>query len=351
MKNNYRGLWIGKTGDANSWYHIFPFATLSTHILNVVRHSPPKREIPNTRYHTFKQRNIFLDSITIIFISFRVLLNNKVDYIVSFNPIPWASIAWFLAKIFNKKIIIGFIGTDFNYYYKKSRLRGLIKFIIKRSDAVTTTGDNMSKDLMKQGINNVHTFPHCVSDKWCNDTPFLEKKYDLITVAPILKPKRIHDIIKSIKQMREKQIHMKLCIVGDGPELGNLRKYVSDNSLDKQVDIIGYTDDVRPYLRKSKIFVQASENEGFSLSLVEAIMMDLVPILTNAGSEKDIIIDKVHGLYFPIGNIDSLINNIIYLQDKVNYDSMINNLKDIKTHFSEMHAKQKVLGLINSLYN
>ena len=105
------------------------------------------------------------------------------------------------------------------------------------------------------------------------------------------------------------------------------------NDLSKYVDLFGYQSDVIKYYAKSKIFVQSSKYEGLSLSLIESMYMDLVPILTNAGSEKDYIIDYQNGLYFEYDNSDELAEKIKYALLPKNYSRLQKNVLDTKKSF------------------
>ena len=95
-------------------------------------------------------------------------MRNRIDYIVTFNPAKWGLISWLLAKLFRKKVIVGFIGDDFNKHLKRKMIGKIIFYISSHSDIITVTGSNMKTVLEKKGIESdrIMLYPHCVDDSW-----------------------------------------------------------------------------------------------------------------------------------------------------------------------------------------
>ncbi len=163
------GLWIGKTGESNAWYHIFPFVNaVLNKKLYVVRHKKPQRDIvsPKVEFITFSSEKGNLRHLWSMFSNgFRVLKTNKIDYIVSFSLVPWGIIGWVLAKLFRKKIIIGLIGSDYNQHIEKSKVAFIFKYFLKNSNVITTTGSVMNLSVEKKTKHpSVQVFPHCLPD-------------------------------------------------------------------------------------------------------------------------------------------------------------------------------------------
>lgn len=347
----FAGLWVAKTGDANAWYHIYPFARArNSKRLHIVRHREAFKEVPNSEYHIFKKRGFLTHPVNMFFKGFSVLKNRDIDYIVSFNPVPWGMIAWLLAKMFRKPVILGYIGSDFYYHFSKTKLKSILNFINKSSDIITVTGNHMIKPIMDGGVSRdkIFIFPHCVSDDWF-DYSFNEYKYDLITVCPLEKRKRVHDIIDAVHLLHDRGNKVRLCVLGDGPELQSLQKRASEKGLSDFVHFLGFERDVLRYLLQSKIYVQASDNEGLSLSLVEAMAAGLVPISTVAGSERDHIKDGENGYLIPIGNPPEMAEKIQATVEENNYMCLKENVLNYRHNFRMEHAIQVCEELIEQV--
>lgn len=346
------GLWIGKTANANAWYHINPYAMArNSMLLHVVRYREAQRNIKDIRYHLFPATGTILDIIPFFIKGFIVLLRNKIDYVVTYNLVPWGAFAWVLAKIFRKPLVLGFIGNDFNYHLKQSLFRGILFYITKNTEIITVTGSNMVEYLTSKGVlpERIFIYPHCPPQQWLHNNSKEAKTYDLITVCALNKGKRVQDIIDALAILHHKKVKLSLCIVGDGPEETFLKKRVEEAGLQDFVHFAGYQTNVSEYLRKARIYVQASAREGLSLGLIEAMFMGLVPVTTNAGSEHDHIENGVNGYFVTIGDPEDLASKILVAQDEPNYQRLQQNMLKRRMLFSEEHAISVTEEIINRL--
>ena len=110
----------------------------------------------------------------------------------------------------------------------------------------------------------------------------IKPEFDVLTVCRLVPWKGIDQVIQSCAAL-----NLKLCIVGNGPELSNLKKIASD--LSARVTFLGETSqEYLPeiYLR-AKFFVLNSSFEATSYALLEARASGLVCIANaNTGSEE-----------------------------------------------------------------
>lgn len=73
-------------------------------------------------------------------IGYRLIRKHQIDLLISFNPIPWASIAWLLAKITRKPMILGLIGGELESDRTNIFIRLWIMYLLKRTDVITVPG-------------------------------------------------------------------------------------------------------------------------------------------------------------------------------------------------------------------
>ncbi len=86
-----------------------------------------------------------------------------------------------------------------------------------------------------------------------------------------------------------------LWIIGSGPEQKSLEKLTKVLEMKKHVHFLGFQKDVFPFLKQADAFVLPSLSEGFSISLVEAMLMGIPSIATNVGGPSEIIEDRKNG--------------------------------------------------------
>lgn len=351
LENRYNGLWIGKLGNANSWYHIYPFAmAIQTKLLHILRHSPPLREVPKSICHIYTEGITLIECIKMFSIGIRIIKKYDIDYIVTFNPIPYGSVAWLLSRIFNKPIVIGLIGTDF-YRIKRKWYQKIMLFILRRSEYVTVTGSAMKPYLRKQGLNMEKTgvYPHCVHDSWFETQHNANHSYDLITTSNLSPGKRIQDTIEAVYILKNRGINLSFIILGDGNQKDFLKNTIKKFGLENNIKLIGHQNNVTDYLKKSRIFVQASESEGLSISLIEAMALGIVPVATRAGSEEDIIEDGKNGFLVNIGQPSEIADAIEKLNDKKVYETISRNLESNRNSFKIDAAIRVAEKIINKL--
>jgi glycosyltransferase involved in cell wall biosynthesis len=278
---------------------------------------------------------------------------NEVDLVVTFNPTPWGIVAWIIAKLYKKKIVLGYIGNDFTaiQYWPVS---ALIRYVTEKSDIVTGTGEHMIKGFSTLNIDRSRliVYPHCLSDDFFEDQDStIPIQFDLVTLCELIPRKRVGDVLEALLIARDKYgVLLRLCIIGDGPDFQFLRRKVEEYQLNDQVFFAGFTTEIKPLLRSAKIFVQASSLEGLSLALIEAMGLGLIPITTIAGSEKDIITDDENGLFVPIAEPEMLAEKILYALKPENYIRLKQGVFKSRDQFRGSRAIEAVDKILDVLF-
>jgi glycosyltransferase involved in cell wall biosynthesis len=110
----------------------------------------------------------------------------------------------------------------------------------------------------------------------------------------------------------EKNTEAKLLIVGDGPELGNLTKKISELDLEDSVMITGQIEKrlLYTYLKITDVFVSLSVFGGDSYSLIEALCLGAPIIATDVGGNNEIIDNKINGLLIDDSDREGLVKAI-----------------------------------------
>lgn len=128
------------------------------------------------------------------------------------------------------------------------------------------------------------------------------------------KQKGLDLLIKSFKKIVAQEPDWKLLIVGDGPDKQNLINLIAESKLDKNVEIVLFTNEVEKYYLNSSIFVSTSRWEGFGLVITEAMECG-VPVIAFSNSGPKEIINKPNenGVLVPCGDTDALAEMMIDL--------------------------------------
>lgn len=122
-----------------------------------------------------------------------------------------------------------------------------------------------------------------------------EGRLDLISVSRLERKKGLHRVLDALARLDARDYRYR--IVGEGPYRGELERRAKLAKL-SNVEFLGRVDNatlVRHYA-SSDVFVQPSDYESHSISLIEAMAYGLVPVVTRVGGNVHVIDDRHNGL-------------------------------------------------------
>jgi glycosyltransferase involved in cell wall biosynthesis len=157
-----------------------------------------------------------------------------------------------------------------------------------------------------------------------------------------------------VKQLVKLGLITKVTIVGDGPDLSELKKRVSENGLTDHFEFAGrvHPSRIREYYSAHKVFLLPSRFEGHPLTLLEAMSYGCVPVCTRLLKCTDICIDEGDSGYLvEEGNTADFVNRIAaLLADRELLDRLSKNAQiKVEEQFSISTTHQAYLRLIRSL--
>jgi glycosyltransferase involved in cell wall biosynthesis len=130
-----------------------------------------------------------------------------------------------------------------------------------------------------------------------------------------LSPVKCHsDFLQSLAQAKDKGLHIKGLLIGDGPERKNIEKVAVTLGLTQDVVITGFVRDVRPYMAICDCLAITSRySETFSISALEAMAMAKPLIMTGIGGADEQVQDGTTGFLYEPGQIDDLAQHMLWL--------------------------------------
>jgi glycosyltransferase involved in cell wall biosynthesis len=97
----------------------------------------------------------------------------------------------------------------------------------------------------------------------------------VVSVGRLTRQKRMDVIVRAVARLSSAVSDVHALIVGDGPDLAELRSLAQGLDAGHRVTFTGHRDDVDGLLRASDIYVQASAWEGLCFALLEAMAVGL----------------------------------------------------------------------------
>lgn len=303
----------------------------------IQQHNVPDRE-------SFKStRNLWRFALTFK----RFLQQHNIDLLHShlFGPITGAAAGTFLAGIPH-------VGTLHDIYMieeKPARIHLLQIAALLKTHLVTVS------ESMQDFYRQKSFFPHRSLQTIYNgvripSTPHLTEAIQLrqqlnipandiiITNVGRLVPLKRHDLLLKAAAKLGHDAPYTLLIIGDGPEMHTIQKLIDQHQLQANVILTGHRHDVDRLLRISDIFVQCSDTEGLSMSIIEAMAAGLPCIVTDVGGNHELIKNNENGWRIPASDSDSLTEKLRSLLHNPNERKRMGNTSQILVSSTFSHA-------------
>lgn len=157
----------------------------------------------------------------------------------------------------------------------------------------------------------------------------------LVIVYPcrLVKGQKRADLLPEfIAELEKRKINYVFNIVGDGACEEEIRMYIQHNRLNDKVFLSGRLSrkELISFLNKQDIYLNFSEYEGMSLTMLEAMARGCVPVVTNVSGVSDVIVNKENGFISETGDLKGMADNILFLdRNRTLLESWGTKCKDI----------------------
>lgn len=241
--------------------------------------------------------------------------------------IPHASAAYLAKQILKEQhIIIPVIttlhGTDITLVGKDETYAPVVAFSINQSDGVTAVSQSLKNDTYKYFVirREIEVIPNFIdfSRFQKSDKKHFRKAIAdddekiLLHVSNFRKVKRVEDLVYIYKIVSQK-IKCKMLLVGDGPERHNVEQLCRKLGVCNGIRFLGKQDAIEELLAVADVFLLPSETESFGLAALEAMACQVPVVSSNTGGIPEINIHGVTGLMSPVGDIEDMARNTVYL--------------------------------------
>lgn len=209
-------------------------------------------------------------------------------------------------------------------YVRHTLERRLSKYIFSFISVSTAIKEYMISDI---GINNnkinvIHNGIQGLSrtKTHVNNSPVV----NFVSVGRVAKIKN-HKLLLDCLHMIGNTVNYHLTIVGDGPELDNLKKQSENLSLNNNITFMGFRSDLANILSTMDVCVVTSDYEGISIAILESMSLSLPVIATSVGGNPETVIDSETGILFPKGDKIALCESIKKLSKNRNIRQALGN--------------------------
>lgn len=282
------------------------------------------------------------------------------DVIMSFGLFPIVITALAIAGLRNRpKFIINEITMPIKAVMASGLLRRiaytlLYQVFYRQADFITANSiDGLKETCQIAHINIEHgmRLPNVIDNKFINQKlqndklAFLTFGQYIVCIGRLVSMKRIDTIIDAFYALPS-HINCSLIVVGDGPTRQDLESKVHSLSLQKSVIFTGRLENPLPILKKASAFILASEYEGFSNSVLEAMFCDIPVITSLCSSDAYEMCEKGAALGFEVGNMVQLTEHITAI---LNDESLAQKLVYRAREYRTPHAMENAIPVYEDL--
>jgi glycosyltransferase involved in cell wall biosynthesis len=232
------------------------------------------------------------------------LMNEKFD-IIDCQQFPYLSCfsVKLISKLKKSPLIITWHEVWDDYWYEYLGWKGfggkiterLVARLTQNVIAVSESTKNKLKSLGYRG--NITIVPNGVDLQHIASIVTSEETSDFIFVGRLIKEKHVDTLVRAFDILASEQPHLRLLIIGEGPELDAIKKIIQELSLEDRIIIRGFQidhDDVIARMKSAKVFVIPSTREGFGITALEALACGIPVVTVNhpANAIRELISEK-----------------------------------------------------------
>lgn len=132
-----------------------------------------------------------------------------------------------------------------------------------------------------------------------------------ITAGTLHERKGLFYLISAISLLDKKGLDVRLMILGDGPQKGELRELVTDLGLSGRITFVGSVSNPLKYFARANVFVLSSLQEGMPNVLIESMLAGCTPVATDCPTgPREILASGRYGYLVPMRDAVSLASAI-----------------------------------------
>jgi glycosyltransferase involved in cell wall biosynthesis len=198
------------------------------------------------------------------------------------------------------------------WFYKK-----MIQYVLNRGDKFTADAQFLADEMQKLTHRKL---PIVLANFGINVENIPVQKENIVYSNRLHKPLyRIDKIIIAFSTFLQQNSEWKLVIAATGTETENLKQLCKTLQIESNVEFLGWVDakSNSEMYAKSKIWVSIPESDATSISLLEAMSLGCVPIVSDLPANKEWVANNRNGIIIKNLDCDFISEALLLNQDTV----------------------------------
>lgn len=173
-----------------------------------------------------------------------------------------------------------------------------------------------------------------------------EDDFVVLTVAEFIKRKNYTTSLKTIAELKNKNIKYLIC--GRGNCEDEIKQQIKDLGIEDKVIMLGYRKDINKIMQISDTFFLPSNQEGLCLSIIEALNYGLPIITSNVRGCQDLVEEGKNGF---IADKNDYIKYAEYINQLSTKDELYNQMAEYSKQLAPTYSIDNVKRVLEDIYN
>jgi glycosyltransferase involved in cell wall biosynthesis len=135
-------------------------------------------------------------------------------------------------------------------------------------------------------------------------------------IANLRRIKNHLQLLASVPEITRRFPNLEVWLIGEGPDRDYIKELIIELKIEKNVQLLGYRDDIESLLPKMDCCVLTSHAEGSPHAILEAMSFGVPVVATSVGGNNDAVVDGHTGFLVKPGDVKELAKKIsVIFQD------------------------------------
>jgi len=300
------------------------------------------------------------------FKSLSLALTHRFDAIHAFRALPEGLVAWLVARITFRPVVIYAHGEELTTWGKGGKFKAM-RFALRHADTVIANSDFTRQELLCMGVHDqriVLINPGVDVERFRPGLPCDDLKQHIglapgekliLSVGRLSRRKGFDMDIRSLPELISQGIAVRYALIGIGEDQDYLVNLSRELGVEDRVHLLGHVDseDLPRWYNACDVFAMPNreingDTEGFGMVFIEAAACGKAALAGDAGGTGAAVIEGITGMRVNSEQSDNVILALARLLGETGYKMGQNGYQRAQESFSweQVAAKSRQLGML-----
>ncbi len=256
----------------------------------------------------------------------KVVMSNKIDVVHAGRVLPEGFIAYLIARLSGKKVLIYAHGEEITTWRQSGKFK-VMRFTYQHADIVIANSEFTRKELEKIGVKpekiilispgvDIERFKPMDNVRDLREQIGISEQQKLVlSVGRLSRRKGFDQVVKSIAALRAENIDVHYAVIGIGEDEQYLKELAERDQVDAFYHALGHVsrEDLPRWYNAADVFIMPNreidgDTEGFGMVFLEASACGKAVISGDAGGTGDAVVNNKTGLRINASELDNVTN-------------------------------------------